>query len=218
MKFLALVHSLFSQIRRQPLTPSTRVRRLVRVPIEELEADFVTFEGLADEREHVALGLGPWRESASPLVRIHSECLTGDVFGSGKCDCGEQLKESVREIHRAGGLVLYLRQEGRGIGLYNKLDAYALQAQGLDTYEANRRLGFKNDLRDYRVAAQMLRALGIERLRLLSNNPDKIAQLRAAGITVDEEISTGVFLKPSNRGYLEAKVKVTQHRIGLAHV
>ncbi len=194
------------------------IRQSVRIPIENLEADFITFKGLVDSNEHIALGLGLWKTAATPLVRIHSECLTGDVFGSGKCDCGEQLKESIREISRVGGIVLYLRQEGRGIGLYNKLDAYALQAQGYDTYEANQRLGLQDDLRDYTVAAQMLRALKISKVKLLSNNPDKINQLRSLGIEISEEVSTGVFLKPANKKYLEAKVLKTHHRIGLVHV
>lgn len=212
MKIINLLKKLFNN------SITATVRQSVRIPIENLEGDFVTFKGLVDNQEHVALGLGNWTSADQPLVRIHSECLTGDVFGSGKCDCGEQLKESIQEIHRAGGLVLYLRQEGRGIGLYNKLDAYALQAQGLDTYEANRQLGLKDDLRDYTVAAQMLRALGITKINLLSNNPDKIKQLRDLGIKVVEEVSTGVFVKPSNRKYLEAKIIKTHHRIGLAHV
>jgi GTP cyclohydrolase II len=212
MKFLKRIQQIFQA------TPDPTIRQSVRVPIESLDADFITFNGLADKNEHIALGLGDWKANPTPLVRIHSECLTGDVFGSGKCDCGEQLKESVHCIHNAGGVVLYLRQEGRGIGLYNKLDAYALQAQGYDTYEANRRLGLKDDLRNYEVAAQMLKALGISRLKLLSNNPDKVAQLKAAGIQVVEEVSTGIFLKPSNRQYLEAKVRVTHHRIELSHV
>lgn len=199
-------------------TPAASIRQSVRVPIENLEADFITFKNLVDGNEHIALGLGPWKSASKPLVRIHSECLTGDVFGSGKCDCGEQLKESIREIEKVGGIVLYLRQEGRGIGLYNKLDAYALQAKGLDTYEANRELGLKDDLRDYTVAAQMFRALNITNVKLLSNNPDKVSQLRSHGIKVSEEVSTGVFVKPSNRKYLEAKIIKTNHRIGLVHV
>lgn len=199
-------------------TPPASVRQSVRVPIDNLEADFISFKNLIDGQEHVALGLGPWKSANNPLVRIHSECLTGDVFGSGKCDCGEQLKESIQEIFKVGGLVLYLRQEGRGIGLYNKLDAYALQAKGLDTYEANRELGLKDDLRDYTSAAQMLKALNISNIKLLSNNPDKVRQLRHHGIIISEEVSTGVFVKPSNRNYLEAKVVKTNHRIGLIHV
>ena len=201
-----------------PYLTTARIRQRVRVPIEDLEADFITFCGLADHYEHIALGLGNWENNPTPLVRIHSECLTGDVFGSGKCDCGEQLKESVREAHRVGGVILYLRQEGRGIGLYNKLDAYALQAQGYDTYEANIRLGLKADLRNYAVAAQMLKAMNINKVRLLSNNPDKISQLREAGIQVAEEVATGIFLKSTNQKYLETKVRVTHHKIELAHV
>ena len=193
-------------------------RRRVRVPIGSGEADFFPVHGLVDGREHLALGLGPWTGGATPLVRIHSECLTGDVFASGKCDCGEQLQEAITAITKVGGILLYLRQEGRGIGLYNKLDAYSLQAQGLDTYEANRRLGLGDDLRDYTVARQMLDALGVERVRLLTNNPDKVAQLEKLGIQVEEQVSTGVFLKPANRHYLEAKVAVTKHRLRIPKV
>ena len=144
-----------------------------------------TFDGLVDGKEHLALGLGDWQRSLAraavggraPLVRPHSECLTGDVFGSQRCDCGPQLREAVERITDAGGLLLYLRQEGRGIGLYAKLDAYALQDAGLDTYEANVALGHGEDERDYTAAAQMLLALGADRIRLLSNNPDKAEQL-----------------------------------------
>jgi GTP cyclohydrolase II len=196
---------------------TVQVRQSVRIPINKIEGDFITFRGLSDSEEHIAIGLGDWKNTPTPLVRIHSECLTGDVFASGKCDCGEQLKESIEMISRSGGVILYLRQEGRGIGLYNKLDAYALQATGLDTYDANLRLGLKTDLRSYAVAAEMLRALSLTRIKLLSNNPDKLCQLREAGIEVTEQISTGVFVKSSNKKYLEAKVRVTKHRIEFAH-
>lgn len=204
------------QIQNQP--PKATVRQNVRIPIGTLEADFITFHDLADKGEHIALGLGNWKTNANPLVRIHSECLTGDVFGSGKCDCGEQLKESIESIEKVGGILLYLRQEGRGIGLYNKLDAYALQAKGHDTYKANRMLGLKDDLRDYTVAQQMLAALGITAIKLLSNNPDKAQQLKDLGIKIINQVSTGVFLKDSNRSYLEAKVAVTNHKIQLSRL
>ena len=162
-----------------------------------------TFDGLVDGLEHVALALGDWDDV--PLVRPHSECLTGDVFGSLRCDCGPQLREAVERIAGAGGLVLYLRQEGRGIGLYNKLDAYALQDAGLDTFEANLALGHGEDERDYGAAAQMLAALGVERVALLTNNPDKVGQLSGLGITVTEQVPTGEFRGPANEAYLAAK-------------
>ena len=171
-----------------------------------------TFEGLVDGREHLALGLGscartPRRQDASraTLVRLHSECLTGDVLGSQRCDCGPQLREAVGRLDRAGGYLLYLRQEGRGIGLYAKLDAYQLQSQGLDTYAANVALGYGADERDYTAAAQMLLALGLPTVRLLSNKPDKVRQLRGRGITVAEQLPTGVHLSPSNARYLATK-------------
>ena len=152
---------------------------------------------------------------AAPLVRVHSECLTGDVLGSRRCDCGPQLREAVRRISEAGGYLLYLRQEGRGIGLYSKLDAYALQDRGLDTYDANLALGYPADARDYTVAAQMLRALGVERLALLSNNPDKLDQLRRRGLEVVERIPTAVHLCAANDRYLAAKAGRGSHELDL---
>jgi GTP cyclohydrolase II len=171
---------------------------------------------LEDSAEHIAIGLGRWESLEAPLVRVHSECLTGDIFGSAKCDCGEQLQEALERLERDGGILLYLRQEGRGIGLYNKLDAYELQQKGMDTYEANRTLGFRDDQRSYGVAARMLDALGVKKIRLLSNNPDKKLQLERHGVVVSELVSTGVFLKRENRRYLEAKISVTGHKIALS--
>ncbi|MCW2920683.1 MAG: ribA [Thermoleophilia bacterium] len=196
------------------------VRTEVEVPIRtadgfEAAGRVATFHGLHDEREHIAIQLGELREGERPLVRMHSECLTGDVFGSTRCDCGPQLRESLELVAAQGGWLLYLRQEGRGIGLYNKLDAYALQDGGADTYEANRRLGFDDDHRDYRAAAQMLEALGVSEVRLLSNNPDKQAQLEAHGIDVDRREPTGVFMTADNEAYLRAKVSHTGHGIEL---
>jgi GTP cyclohydrolase II len=149
-------------------------------------------------------------------VRPHSECLTGDVLGSQRCDCGPQLREAVERITDAGGFLLYLRQEGRGIGLYAKLDAYALQDAGLDTYEANLALGRDEDERDYTAAAQMLSAVGAGRVRLLSNNPDKAAQLELLGVAVTERVPTGVHLSAANARYLAVKRDRTQHTLDLA--
>ena len=148
-----------------------------------------------------------------PLVRPHSECLTGDVFGSQRCDCGPQMREAVERIAEVGGFLLYLRQEGRGIGLYAKLDAYALQDAGLDTYEANLALGYGEDERDYTVAAQMLHALGLTRVALLSNNPDKAAQLSRLGVMVTERVPTGVHLSAANARYLATKARRGAHRL-----
>jgi GTP cyclohydrolase II len=179
--------------------------------------EVVTFTGLVDGGEHLAIGLGDLRPGEVPLVRAHSECLTGDVFGSARCDCGAQLREAVERIAARGGWLLYLRQEGRGIGLYAKLDAYALQDAGLDTYEANLALGRGEDERDYTVAAQMLSALDSGPVDLFTNNPDKAAQLRALGIEVASVVSTGVHASPDNLRYLHAKVARTGHTINLPH-
>jgi GTP cyclohydrolase II len=203
-----------------PLAP-TSVRTSVRIPLRfsdgfRVDAQVFTFDGLADGQEHVALGLGDYQNASIPLVRLHSECLTGDVFGSARCDCGPQLRDAAEKISRVGGYLIYLRQEGRGIGLYNKLDAYALQDQGLNTYEANEALGLPSDGRDYTAAAQMLGALGIAEIDLLSNNPDKARQLRDLGVKIDETVPTGVHATPNNLRYLSAKVEHTHHTIALA--
>jgi GTP cyclohydrolase II len=198
------------------VTPAS-VRARVTLPIRlgELETvgEVVTFDGLLDGLEHLAIVLG--RPGDLPLVRLHSECLTGDVLGSRRCDCGPQLHEAVDRIEGVGGYLLYLRQEGRGIGLYAKLDAYLLQEQGLDTYDANLALGYAPDARDYTAAAQMLAALGVDRLALLSNNPDKAAQLAAHGIDVAERVPTAVHLTSSNRRYLAAKAHRGSHALEL---
>ncbi len=193
-----------------PRVTAASVRREVELPVRLPDgsltpARLLSFDGLCDGREHVALALGD--PAGVPLVRLHSECLTGDAFGSERCDCGPQLQEAVARISQVGGYLLYLRQEGRGIGLYSKLDAYALQEAGLDTYEANLALGFAEDERDYTVAAQMLLALGVERLDLLSNNPDKAAQLEAAGIRVESCVPTGLHLSSVNGHYLATKAR-----------
>ena len=201
-----------------PHLPDAAIRTRVRVQLRLADGYATTavvssFSGLVDGREHLALELGS--PTAVPLVRPHSECLTGDVFGSQRCDCGPQLREAVERITAAGGYLLYLRQEGRGIGLYDKLDAYALQDTGLDTYEANVALGHAPDERDYSVAAQMLLALGADRIRLLSNNPDKAVQLDALGVHITDRIPTGVHVSADNLGYLTAKVSHTHHTLDL---
>lgn len=177
-----------------------------RLPIAGLdEAQMVAFRNPADGGEHVALLVGA-PAGRPPLVRLHSECLTGDVFGSLKCDCGPQLQAALSLIGAAGGgILLYLRQEGRGIGLVNKLRAYALQDRGLDTVEANRRLGFADDSRDYGLAAAMLRGLGHEQVRLLTNNPAKVQGLEEAGIAVVERVAHHMPANPHNADYLETK-------------
>ena len=204
-----------------PAAPAVTVRTRVEVPLRfgdgyAVPAEMITFDGLADGREHLAVRLGTVADGEVPLVRLHSECLTGDVFGSARCDCGPQLREAVGRIAERGGYLLYLRQEGRGIGLYNKLDAYALQDKGLDTYAANAALGLPEDARDYTAAAQMLATLGASRIDLLSNNPDKARQLAGHAIDVRTRISTGVHATPHNLRYLLAKVDLTHHSIDLA--
>lgn len=190
-------------------------RASVAIPLGEQAKPtrFVSFDHLHDGKEHIAILYGEPEQDEAPLVRLHSECLTGDVFGSQRCDCGEQLHEAQRLLADQGGVLLYLRQEGRGIGLYNKLDAYALQDKGIDTYTANEMLGFGHDLRDFRPAAEMLKSLGIQAIRLLSNNPHKASQLEDFGITVVDRIDTGVYINRHNAAYLKAKVDQQAHSI-----
>ena len=206
--------------------PAATIRSQVTLPLRlgggpATTARVFTFDGLVDGREHLAIGLGdralpvaPSR-TTPPLVRLHSECLTGDVLGSERCDCGPQLAEAVARIDAEGGYLLYLRQEGRGIGLYAKLDAYLLQDSGLDTYDANVALGYPADERDYTVAAQMLAALGVGRVALLGNNPDKGNQLKQLGILVTERVPTRVHLNAANARYLATKADKGGHTLDL---
>ncbi len=169
------------------------------------------YRSTADTLEHVALIKGDL--SAQPLlVRVHSECLTGDVFGSLKCDCGPQLEASLQKIGDSpSGLILYLNQEGRNIGLTNKIKAYALQEQGLDTVEANTALGFAPDLRRYDVAAAILADLGVTKIALLTNNPDKIEQLQSYGINIVEQVPLEIPAHDTNRDYLKVKKQKMRH-------
>jgi len=199
-------------IRNERKHPSVKIVARAKLPLEDMPpTQIVAFRALDDGQEHVALVVGAFG-GKPPLVRLHSECLTGDVFGSLKCDCGPQLKEALHIIGKAGGgVLLYLRQEGRGIGLINKIRAYSLQDRGLDTVDANRRLGFADDERDYGHAAAMLRALGIDEVRLLTNNPDKVKGLEAAGIPVVERVPHQMPANPHNADYLTTKRKRSGH-------
>nr|WP_225954738.1 GTP cyclohydrolase II [Kibdelosporangium phytohabitans] len=195
-----------------------RIRTTVSVPLQLSAGVFtpatvVTFHGLVDGREHLAVVYGNGLRQPKPLVRLHSECLTGDVFRSARCDCHAQLAESITMMAAEGGVLLYLRQEGRGIGLYNKIEAYRLQDSGMDTFEANRALNFADDPRDYTVAAQMLQSLGKTEIELISNNPKKIERLEECGITVYRQRLTSGHVTDANRAYLRAKVEHAGHTI-----
>ncbi|MDC9606768.1 GTP cyclohydrolase II [Xenorhabdus griffiniae] len=197
---------------------STSVVCKVKIPIVldndiNKNAIFYGFDNFSDGKEHIAIAFGNIEGKDNILVRIHSECLTGDVFNSQCCDCGPQLRESLRILSNYGGILLYLRQEGRGIGLLNKLRSYELQQQGMDTYAANNKLGFPDDLRDYQPAAEMLKILNINSIRLLTNNPDKVTQIKKYGIKVTEVKNTGCHLNENNVSYLKAKKEHTYHNI-----
>jgi GTP cyclohydrolase II len=192
--------------------PEATVLARAKLPLDAIpETQITVFRTSDDGQEHVALIVGAFG-GEPPLVRLHSECLTGDVFGSLKCDCGPQLKEALRLIGQAGGgVLLYLRQEGRGIGIANKIRAYALQDRGLDTVDANLRLGFADDERDYEHAAAMLRSLGIAEVRLLTNNPAKVHGLESAGIRVVERVGHHMPANPHNADYLATKRERSGH-------
>ncbi|WP_343344719.1 GTP cyclohydrolase II [Sphingomicrobium sp. XHP0239] len=183
-----------------------------KLPVDGVaRSQMVAFRDAMTGDVHVALLIGDGFGGEPPLVRIHDECLTGDVFGSLKCDCGPQLKEALHRIDATGaGILLYLRQEGRGIGIANKLRAYALQDRGLDTVDANRRLGFADDERDFGIAAAMLEALGVRSVRLLTNNPRKVEGLRGEGISV-ERIAHQLPTNPHNADYIATKKDRSGH-------
>ena len=205
----------------QIIAQRRRTERLIeRVAEARLPTRYGPFQAIAykshvDTGEHIALTIGEWTEDEPVLVRIHSECLTGDVFGSMRCDCGEQIDLALQQISQEGnGIFLYMRQEGRGIGLHNKIKAYSLQDQGLDTVEANETLGFEPDLRHYGVGAQILRDLGVRKLNLLTNNPKKVAGLSGFDLEIVDRIPVEAEVTDENRNYMKTKKARMGHILG----
>lgn len=188
-----------------------------RIPTEAGEFTLSLYTSEVDPKEHLAFVLGEVKGKTDVLVRVHSECFTGDVLGSKRCDCGEQLQEALRRISAAGqGVLIYLRQEGRGIGLLDKLRAYNLQDQGYDTVDANLLLGHQADERDYRVAADILKDLGVKSVRLMTNNPSKIRHLRDLGVKVNERMPIEPTVNKENADYLRAKALRMDHLLNLS--
>jgi len=194
------------------------VKRMVttRIPTEEGEFQMLLYANNQDQKEHLALVMGEVDGKTDVLVRLHSECFTGDVLGSRRCDCGQQLHHAMQLIAEAGsGVVVYLRQEGRGIGLLDKLRAYNLQDEGYDTVDANIMLGHQADERDYTVAARILEDLGVKSISLLTNNPSKINHLRQLGIRVNERVELEPVIYADNFNYLLTKVQRMNHLLNL---
>ena len=186
-----------------------------RLPSKYGEFKIIAYRSSVDPGEHIALTIGDWEPDQPVMTRIHSECLTGDVFGSLRCDCGEQIELALRMLGKEGtGAFLYMRQEGRGIGLHNKIKAYSLQDTGLDTIEANEKLGFESDLRHYGIGAQMLLDLGIRKIRLLTNNPKKVVGLSGLGLEIVDRVEVEVPPNNENLAYLQTKRAKMGHILG----
>ena len=197
--------------------PEITIRSKVQITIKNhIPVNFISFNGFNDGLEHFAIQFGkPSTEQI--FVRIHSECITGDLFGSTRCDCGAQLNEAIEYLHKRSGYILYLRQEGRGIGLFSKLEAYLLQDTGLDTYEANLALSLPEDSRNYTVAVQMLKALGVNEIHLITNS-NKADALINHGFKIISQVPTGIYCSVSNIKYLKAKVEKHNHTIDLKKI
>jgi len=198
------------------LEKETLIQRLISVNMPTSYGDFIltAYKQLDNLQEHIVLQKGAWEIDEPILVRVHSSCITGDIFHSMRCDCGDQLHKAMELIEKEGkGMVLYINQEGRGIGLFNKLKAYKLQEQGLDTVEANLQLGFKMDERDYGVGAQILRDMGVTKMRLMTNNPTKRAGLIGYGLEIVENVNLAVKPNPHNKKYLDTKRDKMGHEL-----
>jgi 3,4-dihydroxy 2-butanone 4-phosphate synthase / GTP cyclohydrolase II len=214
LKIITIADLIKYRLHNESLVYRAAVTTLPTVYGGEFQA--IAYENQVDQQQHLALVKGQISANEVVLVRVHSECLTGDVFGSERCDCGEQLHEAMRMVGEAGrGVIVYMHQEGRGIGLINKMKAYALQDQGKDTVEANVALGFEPDLRDYGLGAQILRDLGVRRLRLLTNNPKKIVGLQGYGLEIVERIPIECEPNRRNIKYLKTKKKKMGHLLNI---
>jgi len=190
----------------------------VKMPTVQGNFEMIAFKQITNDMEHLALIKGEWDEDDSVLVRVHSSCMTGDIFGSCRCDCGPQLHQAMHMIEKEGkGVIVYMNQEGRGIGLLNKLKAYKLQEEGFDTVEANEKLGFSADQRDYGIGAQILRSLGVKKMKLLSNNPKKRTGLIGYGLEVTDNIPLEIESNKHNQLYLETKKNKLGHNLKMGN-